>query len=179
MAKYRNRRWGPCPHCGATGWEVVGGIVNPRFDHDRPDGRRCRAAEEDGRRGATRGTHGNARRYGPPTEQQLIAHKLTRIRSRYAGKLEPWNDKFIDKARKALGLHGNTYPKDLAREATVDGIHVRLTPSKALKPGYRRTAAHRIQFLCPHCHKWQPAGRYGQHIVVHYPYAGRNRTRSR
>lgn len=37
-------RWN-CPYCKAEGWEQGTEKVSPRFDHDRPDGRRCRAAE--------------------------------------------------------------------------------------------------------------------------------------
>lgn len=46
-----NRRWGPCPHCGAEGWEAVGQKVGGLFDHDRPDGKKCRKAEEDRKKG--------------------------------------------------------------------------------------------------------------------------------
>ena len=40
----QNRRWGPCSHCGASGWDVIGQRVSGLFDHDRPDGRHCVAA---------------------------------------------------------------------------------------------------------------------------------------
>lgn len=113
------------------------------------------------------------------TENQRIARRLALTRQHYGRGhgLDPWRDTFTQRARRALGIVGTRYPKNMAREATVDGVRVRLSPSKA--PPGRRTAAHRIQFYCPHCRSWQPVGRYGQHIVVHYPYAGRRRTRTR
>ena len=40
------RRWGPCPFCGTEGWETIGQRFDPRRDHDRPDGRRCKKAAE-------------------------------------------------------------------------------------------------------------------------------------
>lgn len=42
-------RW-ECPDCGAAGWGAVSStLFRPQFDHDRPDGRRCRAAARRGR----------------------------------------------------------------------------------------------------------------------------------
>lgn len=42
-------RW-ECPDCGASGWGAVSStLFRPQFDHDRPDGRRCRAAARRGR----------------------------------------------------------------------------------------------------------------------------------
>lgn len=40
----RNVRWGPCPHCKATGWDApsLPGYRRPGLlDHDRPQGGRC------------------------------------------------------------------------------------------------------------------------------------------
>ncbi len=112
-------------------------------------------------------------RYGTrmdPTTRQLAG---IRRRYGYGHGLEPWQHRMIDKARRALGVVGTRYPAGLSREATLDdGTRVRLLAGA----GRGRTSTpHRIEFQCPHCAKWVPAGRYGQHIVVHYPYAGRSR----
>ena len=48
----QNTRWGPCPHCRATGWTSAGATENPLFHHDRPQGGRCIKAlrdEKDGK----------------------------------------------------------------------------------------------------------------------------------
>jgi len=39
-------RWGPCLHCGATGWWTPSTHIGPRpeHDHDRPQGGQCRRA---------------------------------------------------------------------------------------------------------------------------------------
>ena len=46
MSRRRNVRWGPCPFCGAEGWDVVSRRQSNLFDHDRPGGGRCRKAAE-------------------------------------------------------------------------------------------------------------------------------------
>lgn len=44
--RIRDLRWGPCPHCGAKGWNTPGPFnLDPAHNHDRPDGKRCRKAE--------------------------------------------------------------------------------------------------------------------------------------
>lgn len=46
MTGARVERWGPCPDCGTEGWYSPGALhlLDPRTDHDWPDGRRCRAS---------------------------------------------------------------------------------------------------------------------------------------
>lgn len=44
--KRPNTRWA-CPHCGAEGWDDAGNRVSGRYDHDRPNGGKCRKAESE------------------------------------------------------------------------------------------------------------------------------------
>lgn len=37
----QNFRWGPCPYCGASGWETAATRGTRIRDHDRPQGGRC------------------------------------------------------------------------------------------------------------------------------------------
>ncbi len=52
MSHKRNVRWGPCPHCGAEGWDAIGQRQSNLLNHDRPQGGRCLKATEDYKRGA-------------------------------------------------------------------------------------------------------------------------------
>lgn len=42
----QNFRWGPCPYCGASGWETAATRGRAIRDHDRPQGGRCLQARK-------------------------------------------------------------------------------------------------------------------------------------
>jgi len=63
--KIQNRRW-KCPHCSIEGWSTGREKTNPLFDHDMPDGRRCRRAERAHEAGKQ-----------APTQEQIREHVLS------------------------------------------------------------------------------------------------------
>lgn len=78
-------------------------------------------------------------------------------------------------ARKALGLVGDKYPKDLAREGTLpDGTPVRIIPGRIA----RNSSTHRIQILDEQCNQWIPVGRIVQHQGTGACYKARGKART-
>jgi hypothetical protein len=109
------RRWGPCPYCGATGWmgSVWPGGLNPLFHHDRPQGGRCIQAlnaERTGRR-----TTGVAQRFVP--------HKPGRRVEDYIA---------VDNRGRKLGGPFKHYSE--AKDVGGPGAHVQFVPKKSPRP---------------------------------------------
>ncbi len=76
----KQKRWN-CSYCGASGWESGTERISPRFDHDRPDGKRCKKAEK----ARIAGMQGEAK--GSPINFELEQSKNGYFRFHITGKL--------------------------------------------------------------------------------------------